>query len=68
MRTVAWSVPRAAAARSACGASSSGVSLNSSNAIVTVFNLTPASAAQAAMTMESVPPDRNMPTGTSATR
>ena len=57
-----------AAASSASGASSISVPAYSSNASVTVRSLELCSAASAATTFESIPADRNTPTGTSATR
>ena len=60
--------PRSSANRSASGASSSAYPRSSSKATVTVRGGWPAAAASAVSAVESIPDERNAPTGTSETR
>ena len=65
---VVCSSPRSRAKRSASGASSCARPCSASKATVTVRGGCPAAAASAVSAVESMPDERNAPTGTSDTR
>jgi hypothetical protein len=65
--TVAWRVPNCAASCSARGDSSFALPTYSAKASVSVCGRSPCATESAVMRAESMPADRNMPTGTSAT-
>jgi hypothetical protein len=65
--TVAWRVPNCAASCSARGDSSFALPTYSAKASVRVCGRSPCALESAVMRAESMPADKNMPTGTSAT-